>query len=386
MGTTINRVNINWIIISLSFLMVSMILWNTYGFFQKFKEEERIKMENFSEALIELNNTENLNENFSDLPQKIVETNTSTPMILEYSNGVIISRNIILDNKNSNKYLKDLTKTYAKQNKPIEVIYEGKVLSTLYYGDSVLINKLKYYPLALIVIILLFLSLIYFFYKSSKTASQNKLWTAMAKETAHQIGTPLSSLIGWTELLKIEKINPAYINEMNSDIKRLEIITDRFSKIGSIPQLVPMDINHVTKTAISYLKSRSSNFIKFEISSKDTSNKVKLNEELYSWTIENIIKNGIDAMKGKGKINVMIRSNDNDVFVEIKDTGKGIAKSQFKNIFETGYTTKKRGWGLGLSLAKRIIEQYHKGKIRVLESEIGKGTTIQIILKKVLDF
>lgn len=377
-----NKSLLNWIIISLSFLMVTMILWNTYRFFQKFKEEERIKMENFSNAQIELSKTLDLEGNISDLPLKIIQSNTTTPMIIEDSDGNFQSKNIELVGKDSQQYLKRLSEIYSKQNTPLQVIYQGKVLSTLYYGNSVLLNKLKYYPLALILIILMFLSLIYFFYRSSRAASQNKLWTAMAKETAHQIGTPLSSLIGWKELLKDEKINPSYIKEIGNDIKRLETITERFSKIGSKPRLNLMDINKATEKSIYYLKSRSSELIDYEIKIPKTVNNVNLSLELYGWAIENLVKNGIDAMKGKGKLKVIVNSNEEYAFIEISDSGKGILKNNYKTIFETGYTTKKRGWGLGLSLAKRIIEQYHNGKIKVLKSEVGKGTTIQISLKK----
>lgn len=377
-----NKSVLNWVIISLSFLMVSMILWNTYRFFQKFKQEERVKMENFSNAQIELSKTLDLDGNISDLPLKIIQSNTTTPMIIEDSEGNFQSKNIDLKGKNSQQYLKKLSRIYEKQNIPLKVVYKDKVLSTLYYGNSVLLNKLKYYPLALVLILILFLGLIYFFYRSSRAASQNKLWTAMAKETAHQIGTPLSSLIGWTELLKEQKVNPIYVKEIRNDISRLETITDRFSKIGSIPQLKPIDINSATKKSINYLKSRSSNLIEYEILIPEDKNNVDLNEELFGWTIENLVKNGIDAMKGKGKIKIVAFSSEQFAFIEISDTGNGIPKNNFKTVFETGYTTKKRGWGLGLSLTKRIIEQYHGGKIKVLKSEIGKGTTIQIALKK----
>lgn len=377
-----NKSVLNWVIISLSFLMVSMILWNTYRFFQKFKQEERVKMENFSNAQIELSKTLDLDGNISDLPLKIIQSNTTTPMIIEDSEGNFQSKNIDLKGKNSQQYLKKLSRIYEKQNIPLKVVYKNKVLSTLYYGNSVLLNKLKYYPLALVLILILFLGLIYFFYRSSRAASQNKLWTAMAKETAHQIGTPLSSLIGWTELLKEQKVNPIYVKEIRNDISRLETITDRFSKIGSLPQLKSIDINSATKKSIYYLKSRSSNLIEYEILIPEVKNNVDLNEELFGWTIENLVKNGIDAMKGKGKIKIVAFSSEQFAFIEISDTGNGIPKNNFKNVFETGYTTKKRGWGLGLSLTKRIIEQYHGGKIKVLKSEIGKGTTIQIALKK----
>jgi two-component system, sporulation sensor kinase D len=377
-----NRSLLNWIIILVSFIIVSLILWNTYRFFQKFKDEERVKMENFSKAQIELTKTQDLDGNISELPLKIIQSNTTTPMIIVDSKGFFQSNNIDLEGENNQEYLKKLAKKFEQENSPIPVIYNGEILSTLYYGNSILLNKLKYYPLALILIILLFVGLIYFFYRSSRSATQNKLWTAMAKETAHQIGTPLSSLIGWAELLKNENVNPTYIDEINNDIQRLETITDRFSKIGSMPQLTPTDVVMATKTSIQYLQSRSSQLVSFDIKLPSTAILVHLNEELYNWAIENLVKNGIDAMKGKGQIGLELKMTTHQVIIEITDNGSGIPKKQFKAIFETGYTTKKRGWGLGLSLTKRIVEQYHNGKIKVLSSEIDKGTTIQIALKK----
>lgn len=380
-----NRSILKWIVILVSFIIVSLIMWNTYRFFQKFKEEERVKMENFSAAQIELSKTQDINGNISEFPLKIIQSNTTTPMIIVDSKGFFQSNNIDLEGKNSQQYLQKLSEKFAKENPPLEVVYDGEVLSTLYYGNSILLNKLKYYPMALVLIILLFAGLIYFFYRSSRSATQNKLWTAMAKETAHQIGTPLSSLIGWAELLKNENVNSTYIDEINNDIQRLETITERFSKIGSIPQLATIDIVTATQTSIQYLQSRSSQLVHFDIKLPAKPILVQLNEELYNWTIENLVKNGIDAMKGKGQIGLELRTTHQNVIVEISDRGSGITKKQFKTIFETGYTTKKRGWGLGLSLAKRIVEQYHNGKIKVLSSEIGKGTTIQITLKKITE-
>ena len=377
-----NRSIINWVVILVSFIIVSLILWNTYRFFQKFKDEERVKMENFSEAQRELVKTQDLDGNISELPLTIIQSNTTTPMIIEDSKGVFQSNNVEIRTENNQQYLKKLSEKFAKENTPIQVIYNGEVLSTFYYGNSDLLNKLKYYPLALVLIIVLFSGLIYFFYQSSRVASQNKLWTAMAKETAHQIGTPLSSLIGWAELLKTEKVNPTYIEEINNDIKRLETITERFSKIGSIPQLTPTDIVQATRNSILYLEARSSQMITFNSKLLEGAVLIDLNEALYSWTIENLIKNSIDAMKGKGDLNIVMEDKPEEVCILISDTGQGLSKKQFNTIFETGYTTKKRGWGLGLSLAKRIIEQYHDGKIKVLSSELGKGTTFQITLKK----
>ena len=377
-----NRSIINWVVILVSFIIVSLILWNTYRFFQKFKDEERIKMENFSEAQRELVKTQDLDGNISELPLTIIQSNTTTPMIIEDSKGVFQSNNVEIRTENNQQYLKKLSEKFAKENTPIQVIYNGEVLSTFYYGNSDLLNKLKYYPLALVLIIVLFLGLIYFFYRSSRIATQNKLWTAMAKETAHQIGTPLSSLIGWAELLKNENVNSTYIDEINNDINRLETITERFSKIGSIPQLTPTDIVQATRNSILYLEARSSQMITFNSKLLEGAVLIDLNEALYSWTIENLIKNSIDAMKGKGDLNIVMEDKPEEVCILISDTGQGLSKKQFKTIFETGYTTKKRGWGLGLSLAKRIIEQYHDGKIKVLSSELGKGTTFQITLKK----
>ena len=377
-----NRSIINWVVILVSFIIVSLILWNTYRFFQKFKDEERIKMENFSEAQRELVKTQDLDGNISELPLTIIQSNTTTPMIIEDSKGVFQSNNVEIRTENNQQYLKKLSEKFAKENTPIQVIYNGEVLSTFYYGNSDLLNKLKYYPLALVLIIVLFLGLIYFFYRSSRIATQNKLWTAMAKETAHQIGTPLSSLIGWAELLKNENVNSTYIDEINNDINRLETITERFSKIGSIPQLTPTDIVQATRNSILYLEARSSQMITFNSKLLEGAVLIDLNEALYSWTIENLIKNSIDAMKGKGDLNIVMEDKPEEVCILISDTGQGLSKKQFNTIFETGYTTKKRGWGLGLSLAKRIIEQYHDGKIKVLSSELGKGTTFQIPPKK----
>lgn len=373
---------LRWIMIAISFLIVSLILWNTYRFFQTFKEEERIKMENFSQAQIELGKIVDLNGNISDFPLKIIQSNTTTPMIIEDSDGGFQSKNIQQSEDNKQEYLKNLSLKFSDENTPIEIIYEGKTLSTIYYGNSELLNKLKYYPFALVLIILLFSGIVYFYYKSSRIASQNKLWTAMAKETAHQIGTPLSSLIGWTELLKTETVNPSYIAEIEKDIHRLETITERFSKIGSVPLLTTTNIVKATQESFSYLESRSSKLISFKMTAPEDEILVDLNSELYSWTIENLVKNGIDAMRGEGHIELLIQATDALVLIDVSDTGKGLSKKLFTQIFETGYTSKKRGWGLGLSLSKRIIEEYHNGKIKVLRSETGEGTTLRISLKR----
>ncbi|WP_159022460.1 PAS domain-containing sensor histidine kinase [Formosa sp. L2A11] len=372
---------IRWIFIGFSFVIVSLILWNTYMFFQSFKAEERIKMENWSAAQRDLIKSTNLDGDIGELPLQILQSNTTTPMIMVDLDGNIEHNNLGKIKDKDSTYIKDLILDFEKENNPIEIIYDGRVLNTLYYGNSPLLNKLKYYPIAFVLILVLFASLVYVFYRSTKIATQNKLWSGMAKETAHQIGTPLSSLIGWTEILKIEDVNPDYIKEIEIDISRLETITERFSKIGSVPTLEQANVVKETIDAYDYLKSRSSKLVDFSIDIPNTAILVQLNTQLYSWTIENLVKNAIDAMKGRGKLSVVITPSEHDVKISISDTGKGLSKNQFNRIFEPGFTTKKRGWGLGLSLARRIIEDFHDGKIKVSHSEIGKGTTMQITLK-----
>ncbi|MCC9018357.1 sensor histidine kinase [Flavobacterium lipolyticum] len=369
-----------WIIITISFLIISLILWNTYTFFQIFKNEERLKMNLWANAQKTLVNAD---ENTDlDLPLEIINNNTSVPVMLIMYDKVISSVNVpeevLQNNESTLSYLKNL----KNENEPIVIEYAPGKHQELYYGNSALINKLKYYPIALLLIIFLFGALIYNFYRSTKMATQNKLWAGMAKETAHQIGTPLSSLIGWVEILKTEEIDSSITFEIEKDIERLQTITDRFSKIGSVPVLEERDIVTETLNTYQYLQSRFSKQVTFSYRTPQQSIPAMINPTLHSWTIENLVKNAIDAMKGKGTLDLQIEEDAHHVKINVKDSGTGISKKQFKTIFEPGFTTKKRGWGLGLSLTKRIVEEYHNGKIKVLQSEIGKGTTFQISLNK----
>ncbi|HIG89757.1 MAG TPA: HAMP domain-containing histidine kinase [Flavobacteriaceae bacterium] len=378
-----NNINIiRWSIILGSFLIISSILWNTYLFFQYFKNEERIKMEIWSKAQIELINSDQ--ENVSSLTLDVLKLNTSTPMILVNNDGSKQKNNIENLNLTDTITVSKLIKKFSKENKPIEIKYNNQVLSVLYYGNSTVINKLKYYPLALLLIVFLFTSVVYFFYKSSKTAALNKLWSGMAKETAHQIATPLSSIMGWIEILKNKNVDNTYIDEIQKDIKRLNTITDRFSKIGSVPALERKDIVFETESTVEYMKTRSSNSVNFKLVKPKQKIITLLNSQLYSWTIENLLKNSLDSMKGLGNITIEINETNLLVDILIIDTGNGIEKKLYKKIFDPGYTSKKRGWGLGLSLSKRIIEDYHKGSIKVISSTIGKGTTIKIQLKRAI--
>ncbi|TDE05179.1 sensor histidine kinase [Flavobacterium sandaracinum] len=371
-----------WIIIFASFFIISLILWNTYTFFQIFKNEERLKMNLWAQAQKTLINAGENTE--VELPLQIFSNNTSIPIILTENDSIINTVNIdesVVENKQKAiAFLQDL----KNENEPIVIEYVPGKFQNLYYGNSALLNKLKYYPVALVLIIVLFGSLVYNFYRSTKMATQNKLWAGMAKETAHQIGTPLSSLIGWVELLKSENVDESTTFEIEKDIERLQTITDRFSKIGSEPKLENKDIVEESFQSFDYLQSRFSKQIEFSFKAPKAPILVSLNPTLHSWTIENLVKNAIDAMKGKGKLALEIEQEGDYVKINVSDTGGGIQKNQFKSIFEPGFTTKKRGWGLGLSLTKRIVEEYHKGSIKVLHSEMGKGTTMQVTLKKLI--
>ncbi|WP_276378709.1 PAS domain-containing sensor histidine kinase [Flavobacterium sp. H4147] len=374
-----SRNTTRWIIIFISFLIISLILWNTYTFFQIFKNEERLKMKLFVNAQITIVNAD---ENTDvELPLQIFSNNTSIPVVLILYDKVVSSKNVPNEILNDPKKIKGFLNKLKNENEPITFEYAPGKYQTLYYGNSALLNKLKYYPVALLLIIFLFGALIYNFYKSTKMATQNKLWAGMAKETAHQIGTPLSSLIGWIEILKTEDIDQSITTEIEKDVERLQTITDRFSKIGSVPVLESHDIVSETLNTYEYLQSRFSKQVEFTYHAPQKPLFAFINPTLHSWTIENLIKNAIDAMKGKGTLDIKIEQDSHHIKINVKDSGSGIPKNQFRTIFEPGFTTKKRGWGLGLSLTKRIVEEYHNGKIKVLHSEIGKGTTFQILYK-----
>lgn len=381
-----NAVFKRWFFISVSIIILCLVFWNTLMFFNQLKENEQNKMQIWAAAqenIIETDVTKN-NQGI-ELALSIITSNKTTPMIVySPSDNKYSSNNLDSTLLNSPEKRDELIEKFSEEYQPIEIKNKGEILQTLYYGNSPLINKLKYYPLLLLLIIGLFISTLYYIFETSRSAEQNKLWAGMAKETAHQIGTPLSSLIGWNEILKTENVNPEYIEEMSKDIVRLETIADRFSKVGSVPNLEALDIVQETKESFNYLKSRTSKFINFSIKTPDNPIIVKVNKQLYSWTIENLVKNGIDAMKGKGSIHLSMEEKQKTVHIKVSDTGKGIPKKHFKQIFNPGYTTKKRGWGLGLSLAKRIIEEYHNGKIKVCHSTMGEGTTIEIVLKRIV--
>lgn len=371
-----------WFFFITSLCIITLIMWNTFVFFNRLKEDERTKMEIWATALSDIKKRTEAEISFGETVLKTMQSNNTTPMILySHNEDTYISKNIPNKDVDKPKKIEQLIKQFTEDYQPIEVFYQDEILQTIYYGNSPIINKIKYYPIALILIMVLFFTAIYFFYRTSRSSEQNKLWAGMAKETAHQIGTPLSSLVGWTEILKSENVNPEYIVEMEKDVDRLQTITERFSKIGSKPTMQKYDLVAETQAAFDYLKIRSSKLINFKIEIENSPLYVDLNQQLYSWTIENLVRNGIDAMKGKGTITITILANSRFALVRISDTGKGINKRNFNKIFNPGFTTKQRGWGLGLSLARRIIETYLKGKIRVFKSNPEEGTTMEIALR-----
>lgn len=310
--------------------------------------------------------------------------NTTIPIIVVNSDGSIsIDENIKYNENRKDEVLKKELAKMKVQNEPIRIDLSEGDYQLLYYRESSILRNLRLYPIIQLFVIIIFILVAYFAFSATQRAEQNQVWVGMSKETAHQLGTPISSLMAWIELLKLKGVDEDLVKEFEKDTERLERITERFSKIGSKPELMLSNVVEVLGSTVSYLKTRSSKKVIFETSfEKSDVVEAPLNVALFSWVIENICKNAIDAMGNDGKIIIGLWEKENQVHIDITDTGKGVQKSQFKTIFQPGFSTKKRGWGLGLSLAKRIIENYHNGKIFIKWSEIGKGTTFRIILNK----
>ena len=351
---------------------------------KKMAVEERKNVELWAEATQKLVSSEiDSNQDFSFLLD-IINRNTSIPILITDSlDQILENKNISFSDDNMDRVLQRELRKMKEENEPILISISETETQYLYYRDSVLLENLKYYPMIQFAVIFLFILVAYLAFNSSRNAEQNQVWVGMSKETAHQLGTPISSLMAWVELLKMQNIDESLIQEFEKDTHRLQKITERFSKIGSVPELLQTDLAETVKSTIEYLKTRSSGKVKF-ILDFDLEKKfeVPLNSSLFTWVIENLCKNAIDAMHGDGTIQISLAEKENEVILDVSDTGKGISKAYFKTVFQPGFTTKKRGWGLGLSLAKRIVENYHKGKIFLKQSEINKGTTFRIILQR----
>ena len=281
-------------------------------------------------------------------------------------------------------YIKEQIAEMKAQHDPIEITFADNQKNYIYYKDSTILTQLKYYPYFQLLVIALFLFVSYLAFSTSRKAEQNQVWVGMAKETAHQLGTPLSSLIAWLEIIKGKSPDDEFVIELEKDVQRLSTITDRFSKIGSAPALKKENLTTVIENAIGYIRTRSSSKVIFSLENAQQYDvEAPLNIALFDWVLENIFKNAIDAMSGEGNIHVKITDQQQFAYIDISDTGKGIPKSKYKDVFKPGFTSKSRGWGLGLSLSKRIVEEYHEGQIFVKSSELNKGTTFRIVLKKI---
>lgn len=345
--------------------------------------EERKKIELWAEATNQLINA-GIGPSNNVLASRIVQENTTIPTILTDEVGVIIGDRNIPHRKNKEAYLLKQLEIMKEQHEPIkiEAKMNGQVILVqyLYYKDSFILSQLRYYPTLQLIIIFLFICVSYLAFSRSRKSEQNFVWAGMAKETAHQIGTPLSSLMAWVEILKSKDGLSDIAEEINKDVVRLETITERFSKIGSMPTLREENVHEILTSSVSYLRTRLSDNINITLNNQSDNTIVPVNKMLFEWVIENVCKNAADAMQGIGKISINLNDKNDYLCVEIQDTGKGLSKNHFKRIFEPGFTTKKRGWGLGLSLSKRIIENYHKGKLFVKSSEKEKGTILCILL------
>ncbi|MFM2208004.1 MAG: hypothetical protein RL213_1979 [Bacteroidota bacterium] len=351
-------------------------LWYTNKLVRRLSEEEHKKIQLWAEATRRLADITEVNADI-DFLSTVISNNTTIPVILTDDRFKVIT----FRNVDSLKAQEEVA-VMLKQHDPIEIRIGPALRQFILYKDSDLLIRLRYYPYFQLAVIALFLIVSYLAFSSSRKAEQNQVWVGMAKETAHQLGTPLSSMMAWLELLKLKGAGAEYLGDIEKDVQRLQTITDRFSKIGSAPALKKEDVMDVMRHSVDYIRSRSSGKVDFRLNGPSHLIQAPMNVPLFEWVIENLLKNALDAMEGAGIIQVTVTDQQQFVYIDIQDTGKGIAKNSYKTIFKPGYTTKSRGWGLGLSLSKRIVEEYHDGQIFVKSSEIGKGTTFRIVLKK----
>lgn len=371
-----------YIFFAVAIILVGSSLIISNNLVKKLELEERNKMEIWAAATSELASGES-HSNF-DLILTIIQSNTTIPVIVADNNEIVQYSNITINNTDTARYLAHKLEDMQRNGSAIDIDLGNGEKQTLYYEDSVLLKQLSYYPYIQLLVMTLFALIAYIGLVSVKRAEQNKVWVGLSKETAHQLGTPISSLMAWVELLKInENVAPAIVNDMDKDVKRLSTIAERFSKIGSIPDKELIYINELLDETCNYMSTRISNRVKLNLHLPQDAEGTMACRALIEWVVENLCKNAVDAMEGKGEINVTLTSDNKHIYIDVSDTGKGIARKEFETIFKPGYTTKKRGWGLGLTLAKRIIEEYHKGHIFVKESEIGIGTTFRIVLNKI---
>ena len=387
----IRQVKIILVIAAIVIAVVSLLA--SHLLVKDLQREERNKMETWAKALNALNNADE-NTDLS-LVLHVIQANNTIPVFVTEPDGTVTDyRNVEIDARtaeDSDVYISDYSQRMYARGNYIKVYLGDSVQNDslaegdyqlVCYDESILLKRLAQYPYWQLGIVMIFVVVAIFALLASKKAEQNKVWVGLSKETAHQLGTPISSLMAWVEILKENYPNDELIPEMDKDVKRLELIAERFSKIGSLPEPVDASMNTVLEHVVDYMDRRTSKKVEMIRHLPDHEVIVKMNTALFEWVIENLCKNAVDAMEGAGKIELTLTDEDHRVVIEVSDNGKGIRKKDLKNVFTPGFTTKKRGWGLGLSLAKRIVEEYHKGRIFVKQSEVGKGTTFRIEMHK----
>ncbi|MFW5805222.1 MAG: sensor histidine kinase [Bacteroidales bacterium] len=357
-------------------------LFYTNTLMEKLAQEERKRVELWAQANKEIQKA-NPNQDISFIFQVLLSNKTIPVMLVDKNDSIISYRNLDSAKMANPRVRKNMLKDMERKQEPIVIELLNGKKNFIYYKDSTLLRQLYYYPFVQLAIISLFIIVSYFAFSISRKSEQNHVWLGMSRETAHQLGTPISSLMGWVEVLKLEHPDNPTLQEMEKDVKRLEKVAERFSKIGSQPLLKPVNLKKSITDSVEYLQNRASKKINFHIHVDVQSElQVRMNKNLFEWVIENLCKNAIDTMGGEGTVTIKVTDTDNHAYIDVSDHGKSIPKSKHKTIFNPGYTTKERGWGLGLSLSKRIIESYHKGKIFVKHSDPKSGTTIRIVLKK----
>ncbi len=370
------------ILLLLAIFIGGLTLFFSQKLAKRVAQEEKKKVRTWAKA-VKISGDPAVDDANLNFYLELIQDNTTIPAIVVDENNQITNQFINLDKEMLNKrgYLEEKKNEFAEENEPIPIPIAKGIVHKVYYGESSVLKQLRYYPFVVLGVVALFILVSYFAFSFSRRAEENQIWVGLAKETAHQLGTPISSLMGWVDVIEMGEMPENASDEMRKDIRRLQIITERFSKIGSEPILKKVELNEALTQSVDYMKTRSGKRVNFEI---NTTQPVfaMLNQNLFDWVIENLTKNSIDAMEGQGDLKYTIQKKAGRVVLDISDTGKGIPRNRFKSIFKPGYTTKRRGWGLGLSLAKRIINDYHQGQIFVQESLPNVKTTIRIVLNE----
>ena len=370
-----NHVNKYWLVL-LAVLIVAVSFYFTNRMTSQVALDEQKKMELWAEATTRL-----LTDDFNDFTFKIVENNEQIPVIIADDRGhYLSSRNIDIPKSNAEQYFAHKIERFASLNRPIEIMIDDTTRQYIYYGNSSTLTFLSYFPYVQLALMSVFLVFLIWALSADKRNEQNRVWIGLTKETAHQLGTPISSLMAWNEVLRCRYTDDTTFDEIDKDISRLQVITERFSKIGSIPDLTLVDVVETTRRNMEYMQHRTSKKIEYSFESSCERTMSMVSAPLYSWVIENLCKNAVDSMNGEGTIDFELKNEDNRIIIEITDSGKGIERRNYKKVFSPGFTTKQRGWGLGLSFAKRIVEVYHYGRIFVKSSDLGLGTTFRIEL------